>query len=852
MNHRPGKRILVVIYLIAMLFPVVLYAQQKAVISGSVTGKNGQPIESVNVSLFGKPVGTVTDHDGTYTLHVPAGEELTVIFSFIGYKKITHRITLQPFERRTLNQVMETEMVTIDPTLIIGEKMERGTITRIEIKHAESIPSLSGSGIEELVKKTSLGVYSSNELSSQYSVRGGNYDENLVYVNDVEVYRPFLTRSGQQEGLSFVNSDLAENVLFSSGGFDAKYGDKMASVLDITYRKPTEFAGSITASLLGASAHLEGTAGKGRFTYLVGVRQKSNQYILNQLQTKGQYKPSFTDVQACLTYLVNEKVEISFLGNYSRNKYLVVPETRETEFGTIQESYKLKVFFEGQELDRIYTYFGALTTTYTPNKDVKLKFITSAFRTSESEAYDINGQYWIGKLETDFSKEEFGEVTENLGVGTHFSHARNELDATVFTLEHKGAYAKRRNFWQWGAKYQGEVIYDRLKEWQMLDSSGYTQVRPHDSVGYTNPFLQPSNPLELQDVVRTDIDLFTHRLSGFLQDTWTWYVDSARVTFSAGVRASWWTYNKELVISPRATTTFKPNWKRDVVFRVSAGVYNQPPFYKELRGFDGVLNPELRAQRSYHFLVGADWNFTAWNRPFKLMSEVYYKYLDKLVPYEIDNVRLRYFATNNSRGYATGLDVKINGEFVKDIESWLGFSLMRTREDIIDDYYYTYYNKEGEEIISGYTIDQVVTDSVRFEPGYVPRPTDQLLTVNLFFQDYLPKYPTYKMHLNFVYSTGLAFGPPSNERYKDTLRAPSYFRVDIGFSKMLIGESTTFKKKNPLRHLKSVWISAEIFNLLGRLNTISYLWIKDVNNRQYAVPNELTRRLINVKLHVKF
>jgi hypothetical protein len=673
-----------------------------------------------------------------------------------------------------------------------------------------------------------------------------------VYVNDVEIYRPFLTRSGQQEGLSFVNSDLAENVLFSSGGFDAKYGDKMSSVLDITYRKPQKFGGSLNLSLLGISGHLEGSAAKGRFTYLVGARQKSNQYFLNQLETQGQYKPSFTDVQACLTYMISEKVEVSFLGNYARNKYQVIPESRETEFGTIQESYRLKIYFEGQELDRISTYFGALTTTWSPTDHLKLKFITSAFRTSESEAFDINGQYWIGKLENDYGKDNFGEITEVLGVGTHFSHARNELDATVYTLEHKGAYSRKKNFWQWGVKYQGEMIYDRLKEWTMIDSSGYTLVRPADSVGYTHPGVQPWNPLELQDVVRTDIDLFTHRFSGFLQDTWTWYVDSARLTFSAGVRGSWWTYNKQLVISPRVTATYKPHWKQDIVFRLSAGVYNQPPFYKELRGFDGVLNPELRAQQSYHFVFGTDWNFMAWNRPFKFMSEVYYKYLDDLIPYEIDNVRLRYFATNNAKGYAAGIDMKIHGEFVRDIESWLGISLMQTREDIKDDYYYDYYNAGGEKIIFGYTADQVVVDSVKVEPGYIPRPTDQLLSVNLFFQDYLPRFPTYKMHLNFLYSTGLAFGPPDHERYQDTLRAPAYFRVDIGFSKLLIGESSVFKKKNPLRHLRSVWISAEVFNLLGRLNTVSYLWVKDVNNRQYAVPNELTRRMFNVKLHVKF
>jgi hypothetical protein len=834
------------------MIPSQAFSQQKGVVFGKVIAKNGKPIESVTVSIFGKPIGTSTDANGDYTLHVPAGEEITLVFSHISYEKVSVKLNLSPFERKQIDQKLETEVINIDPTNIIGEKVDRGTITTIPVKHADFIPSLSGSGIEELVKKTSLGVYSNNELSSQYSVRGGNFDENLVYVNDVEIYRPFLTRSGQQEGLSFVNSDMAENVLFSSGGFDAKYGDKMSSVLDITYKKPKKFGGSISLSLMGASGHLEGTAAKGRFTYLIGVRQKSNQYVLSQMETKGQYKPSFTDVQTCLTYNISEKVEMSFLGNYARNKYLVVPESRETEFGTIQESYRLSIYFEGQELDKINTYFGALTTTWTPSKDLKLKFIASAFNTSESEAYDINGQYYIGKLETDFSKDNFGEVTENLGVGSHFSHARNELNAIVYNIEHKGALSKKRNFWQWGLKYQGEIIYDQLKEWQMIDSSGYTLIRPPDSVGYTNPFVQADNPLELQNVIRTDINLFTHRIAGFMQDTWTWYVDSARVTFTAGIRASWWSFNNDITVSPRLTTTIKPHWKRDIVFRVSAGVYNQPPFYKELRGFDGILNPELRAQRSYHFVFGTDWNFMIWNRPFKFMSEIYYKYLDNLIPYEIDNVRIRYFATNNAHGYATGIDLKINGEFVPDAESWLGLSLMKTQEDIEDDYYYTYYNQAGEKIIPGYTVDKVAVDSVKHEPGYVPRPTDQLLSINLFFQDYLPKYPSYKMHLNFVYSTGLAFGPPDQRRYTDTLRAPSYFRVDIGFSKELLGENNHFKKKNPLRYLKSVWLSAEVFNLLGRLNTISYIWVKDVNNRQYAVPNELTPRMLNVKLLVKF
>lgn len=828
------------------------YGQNKAVISGFVSDNKNKAVENASISVFGKPIATITDKNGNYSLHVSANENITLVYSFIGFKKTFKEINAKPLERIVIDIRLEPEIIEIDPYSVYADRIERGTITPIDPKNAGIIPCPSGSGIEELVKRTSLGVYSNNELSSQYSVRGGNFDENLVYVNDIEVYRPFLTRSGQQEGLSFVNPDLVDNVLFSSGGFDAKYGDKMSSVLDITYKKPITHGGSFSLSLLGITAHVEGASDNRRFTYLLGARQKSNQYMLNQLETQGEYKPSFTDVQTYITYQLSEKTELHFLGNYARNKYLVIPQSRETQFGTIKESYQLSVYFDGREVDKIETCFGALSLNWAPNLRLKLKFNTSCFTTTESEYFDIIGQYYIGRLETDFSKEDFGKVTENLGVGTHFSHARNNLDALVYNIEHKGAFSKKRNFWQWGIKYQTEIIYDKLKEWQMIDSSGYTLPRPHDSIGYTNSQIQDDNPLLLQDVINSDISLITQRYSAFLQDTWTWYIDSAKITFTAGIRGTWWNYNNQINISPRLTATIRPNWEEDVVFRLSSGVYNQPPFYKELRDFNGILNPELRAQTSYHIVAGADWNYISWGRPFKFITEIYYKYLDNLVPYEIDNVRIKYFADNIAKGYATGIDMKINGQFVEDIESWIGISFMKTKEDILNDEYYTYYNKDGEQIIQGYTFDNVVTDSIRHEPGYVPRPTDQLISFNLFFQDYLPKAPSYKMHLNFIYATGLPFGPPSHERYKDTLRAPSYFRVDIGFSKEIFSEKNITNRKKPFNLIKSMWISAEIFNLLGRLNTISYMWIKDVRNRQYAIPNELTRRLINIKLIAKF
>jgi len=838
-------------YIVFSILVISVAAQEKASIFGKVTNEKYGPIVLVNVAVLGTPTGAVTDKNGYYTLSVPAGQEITIVFSFIGYQKVTHKIVLAPNESRQMNQIIVSTSTEI-PTFEFIAKDERAVITRIDHKQAEFIPSTSGNAIEELIKKTSLGVYSSNELSSAYSVRGGNYDENLVYVNDVEVYRPLLLRSGQQEGLSFVNSDLTSSVLFSSGGFDAKYGDKMSSVLDIQYKKPNKLGGSVMLSLLGASGHIEAASKNERFTFLLGIRQKSNQYVLNALETKGQYKPSFTDVQLYTTYQISKKLEISLLGNYARNKYQVIPESRETQFGTVKESYQLKIYFDGREVDYINTFLGALTLTYKPKSELFFKWINSGYQTRESQSYDIQGQYLIGKLEADFGEEDFGEMKEVIGVGTHIQHARDELIATVINSEVKGGYTKKNHYLQFGVKYQHEIIDDKLKEWEMIDSSGFTLPRPSDSVGYTNPSFQPENALVLQDVVNSKIDIQSNRLSGFIQDTWTFNIDSAQLLLTGGVRAVYWDYNKQLCVSPRITLSLKPHWKKDIVFRFSGGMYYQPPFYKEIRAFDGTIHPEVKAQRSIHFLLGSDWNFKLWDRPFKFVGEVYYKILDNLVPYEIDNVRIRYFANNNGKGYATGIDLKINGEFVKGDESWLGISVMQTREKITGETYTDYYNAGGEQIIAGYTVDNVVADSVVHQPGYIPRPTDQLLNINIFFQDHFPRWPTFKMHLNMVYASPLSFGPPEHKRYMDTLRMPAYFRVDIGFSKSIIDESTILRKKNPFRFIKSLWISGEVFNLFGRLNTISYLWVKDVNNRQYAVPNELTKRLFNIKLVAKF
>jgi len=842
------KKFSILVFLIILTNSV--FAQNTAVIYGKVKDYKKNPIELVTVAMMGQTQRTVTDKFGYYELQVPSEKSVQVFFSFVGFNTDTLTVFLATGERKEFNITLTPSTTMLTPLNVFEDKSIINNLTRIDPRNAFVIPS--GIGGVEAILKTLPGVTSNNELSSQYNVRGGNYDENLVYVNDIEVYRPFLVRSGQQEGLSFINSDLVSGIQFSAGGFDAKYGDKMSSVLDIQYKRPKEFAGSVTGSLLGYSAHVEGISKNTLFTYLIGVRQKSNQYLLKSMETKGDYKPSFTDVQACVNFMASEKFNIDFLGNYARNVYKVVPQTRETDFGTLNDALRLMIYFEGQEVDRFDTYFGALSGNYKARKNVNLKFITSAYQTNESETFDVQGDYALGQLEASLGEETFGSVAFNMGSGSFLNHARNYLNATVYNAEHKGSIITDKLVQYWGVRYQHEYINDQLSEWQMVDSAGYSQPYIWDSTGYIDPTVQPYHQLELQDVVKTKNTLSTNRYSGYYQQKWIFDQDSSAISLTAGVRANYWDLNNQLLISPRATVSYKPNWKRNFIFRFSTGYYSQPPFYRELRDFKGNLNKDLKAQTSIHFVLASQFDFKAWNRPFKYVTEVYYKVLKDLIPYEIDNVRIRYYANNDAHGYGAGIDMKVNGEFVKGIESWASLSVMKTAENIRNDYYYTYFNKTGELIIPGYTADQVVTDSVMHEPGYIPRPTDQRVNFALFFQDYLPKNPTYKMHLTLIFGSSLPFGPPGLNRYKDTLRIPPYRRVDIGFSKQLKSEDSKLKPKNFFNHFKTIWISLEVFNLLQVNNTISYIWITDVNNRQYAVPNYLTPRQLNLRLIAQF
>jgi hypothetical protein len=793
---------------------------QQAVFEGVVMNVESEPMEFVNVSIRGYAGGTTTGPDGHFSLPVPATSQTEVMFSFVGYQTTVVSLFLAAGERKVMNITLITEATDLPDVEVRDRQLLTTGIIRLDPKLTLLLPGPSAS-VEALIK-TLPGVSSTTELSSQYNVRGGNFDENLVYVNGIEIYRPFLIRSGQQEGLSFINPEMVADISFSAGGFEASYGDKMASVLDIRYKQPEKLAGSFSISLLEGSLHLENRSENEKFSFLAGGRYKSNQYLLGTLPEKGAYRPSFSDFQGLFAYQFNDRLKLSFLGNYSFNSFQFEPEIQRTRFGTLTDVRELTVYFDGQEVDQFITTMGSLSLEASPSDRLALRFTASVFQSDEREQFDILGQYWLYRVETDFGQDDFGQPTGTaLGVGTFLKHARNYLNAIVWNAEHQGHMQHEGGQLRWGMRFQHEDIFDRLKEWTLIDSSGYALPQA------------PSDAILMQDTLDTRISLVSNRLSGFIQNTWEKDVSHGRFAFTAGFRLNYWDFNRQLLFSPRASMLYKPLWASRWVFRASAGYYHQPPFYRELRDFQGRLNEDIKAQESIHLVLGSEYNFQAWDRPFKYTAEVYYKHLKHLIPYELDNVRIRYYADNSAEGYATGLDMKIHGEFVPGVESWMSLSIMQTKEQIEGAYY---------------------TDALgRQTPaGFIPRPTDQRFSFSMFFQDFLPRNPSYQVQIGFFYGTGLPFGPPTLERQKDTLRMPSYKRVDIGFSKQLIGQESRFSDTSPLRHINSMWITAEIFNLLEINNTISYLWIKDVENRLFAVPNHLTSRLINIKLITRF
>ena len=812
---------------------------QTAIIYGTVKGADNEPIEGITIGIKENSQQNMQSSEaGTYTLTVDAGKPITLVFFSSSYNTLTH--TLIAKEGQSINYSPQLKFKNgLDEVVVTDFKTRSEESIRLDPKVFNQLPSPTGN-IEDIIK-TQLGVSSNNELSSGYSVRGGNFDENLVYVNDIEVYRPFLVRSGQQEGLSFANPNMVQNINFSAGGFEAKYGDKLSSVLDITYRKPTKFAGNASASFLGGNLQLEGVSKNRLVAWNVGGRYRSNVYLLKSLDTKGEYRPSALDVQSFITFDINPKFKIEFLGNIANNKYLVIPANRQTTFGTVTNALRFTVYFDGQELMQYTTFMGGLSATYKPTGKTKLKLISSAYRANEQELYTVQGQYFIDQLETDNSKPNYGQVAFNRGVGTYLNNGRNYLTASVYNLEHKGTHIiNSNNELIWGARGQLEKIIDRLGEWRTVDSSG---------------FIVPYNPdqINLLDVYKTKITLPSTRYQVYAQYNYVKELkDSSSLKITGGVRTNYWTVNKELLISPRVTIAYKPNWKKDWLFKLSGGVYYQPPFYRELRSISGEINKNVQAQKSVHVVFTSDYIFTMWNRPFKLLMSAYYKDLSNINPYEIDNVRIRYFANNNTKGYAVGSDFRINGEFVKNVESWATIGFLRTYEYSKDNIHYIYYNKDGEEIQKGYTFDQVRVDSQRVDPGFIPRPTDQLVTFGMFFQDYLPKFPALKFNLNLQFGSGLPFGPPTHLRWQQILRMPPYRRVDAGFAYNVIKESREIKRKNVFNNLKEMWVFVEVFNLLQVQNTVSYTWIQDVTGNRYAIPNYLTNRQVNVKLQIRF
>ncbi|MFA9191784.1 TonB-dependent receptor plug domain-containing protein [Flavobacterium sp. FZUC8N2.13] len=795
-------------------------------VKGTLLDAQNRPVSNVNISFLGHT--TLSNTKGFYVIKVPVNKKINLIFSHLTFKKVTVSLVLKSISDYELNLVMnefEEQMGEI-----VVSKDKRSQIEGITTISAEIIKKLPGAnaGIENVLK-TLAGVNSNNELSTQYSVRGGSYDENLVYVNDIEIYRPFLIRSGQQEGLSFTNTDLVQNVNFSAGGFQAKYGDKLSSVLDITYRNPTQFAAAFEASLLGGSLAVDAISKNKKWTSVTGVRYRNNSLLVNSQDTETNYTPSFIDVQTNLNYKASNKWQWSFLGNISQNKYNYQPLTRKTRFGTIDNPMELNVFYEGQEKDKYTTYFGALKTTYQVSDNLKFKFITSVFHTMEQEHFDILAQYALTNANSIIGSDSY-DVSYANGIGTQLNHARNDLDALIVNSEIKGFYDWKQNNVAFGVKYTRESIRDRLIEWEVIDSAGFSINPPIlDFSREDQPNTSFTGPLApYQSVFATNFNTI-NRFSAYVQWNSKVNFSTAELWYTAGIRMQNWgisgtnaSGNLQTVFSPRGQLALKPNWEKETIFRISGGYYYQPPFYRELRAASGAVQDNVKAQQSIQVVLGNEYSFEMWQRPFKLVSELYYKSLSDVNTYTIDNVRMRYAANNDAKAYAQGLDFRLNGEFVPGTESWFSFGYLKTEE-----------NSNSR--------------------GYIARPTDQRLKFAVLFQDYMPTIPSMKLYLNLVYNTGLPGGSPSYaDAYQYQNRLNDYRRVDIGFSKVLIEAHSMKTKKNWLGNFKELAIGLEIFNLFNNQNAITNTWVRDVYSKnEYAIPNYMTTRIFNVKLNAK-
>lgn len=827
-------------YLMLMLASLGAAAQSRtAQVSGMVTGINDEPLSGVSVIILGKNKGVSTGDSGRFMIEVPAEKACALVFTFAGYHSSQKNFFLSPGESEEISVQLTESGKTLE-TVVIGDQRERkeNSLVKINPRNAVVLPGPSG-GVEGLIKTL---VGSNNELTSQYSVRGGNFDENLVYINDIEVFRPYLVSNAQQEGLSLINPELAKSVSFYSGGFQAKYGDKISSVLDIQYKRPGSFGGSAYLSLLEQGLHLEGSSRDGKLTYIFGARNKTSQNVLRSQPIQGAYLPSSSDIQAFVTGRLSEKWQWEMLGIFSSTRFDFIPqEVRKTAsvFSPLYTSnLALDIYFEGQERDKYSTGLSALTVTHTLKKNLRMKWTLSRFTDREKENFDIGGAYLFGERDYDNSSNTYGQIINPLGTGYDQQYARNRLDITVWNLGYRGYWEKNRHYVQWGLLADRTRINDRLAQWEYRDSAGYSL--PYDP-GTLRLFIsQQSNAL-----------LDITKLSGYIQDNWRPAGNNEDLTIQAGLRFHYNTLNRQWLFSPRASVSWSPGGNNDLILKAAAGVYDQPPFYRELRGYDGQLNTSILAQRSLQFVAGADYNFSRSGKPFRLTSEIYYKRLRDVIPYDIDNVKIRYLGNNNAKAYALGAELRLFGQLVKDAESWLSVGVMKTMEDLEGDHYYRYLNAEGEEIGPN-TEDKVVADSARYEVGWLRRPSDRRFTIGLFLQDYLATNKNFRVHLNMLYGSNMPYNIPNSVRYRNALIIDPYIRVDIGFSVRLMDAQQLPRSHSPFRHFENIWLSLEVFNLLNRANIISYQIVKDFAGNNFAIPNRLTPRLLNLKLAVRF
>ncbi|WP_189606301.1 TonB-dependent receptor [Salinimicrobium marinum] len=812
--------------LCSLLYGNSIYSQTTG-IKGVILDENKNPVSSATVQVAGS-VGTETDETGFYQLELPDNRKLTISISHLSFTNLEFYITLEKGQWVEINPVLTSEIEDLSEVVISPEELEKPF--GVTVLSPETIRSLPGAnaGVENLLK-TLPGVSSNNELSTQYAVRGGNYDENLVYVNEIEIYRPFLVRSGQQEGWSFVNSDLVRNVHFSAGGFQAKYGDKLSSVLDITYKRPVDFGATLDASLLGVNASIENASEDQKFSAIAGIRFRDNSLFINSRQIETNFRPIFADAQTYLTYQFSEKFEVSFLGNLSLNKYSYEPLTRQTNFGTLQDPRALIVYYNGREEDLYQTALGAVKASWAVNESYTAKFIASTYHTREQEYFDIVAQYRLGEVNAEIGGEDFGKVEFSEGVGSQLTHARNNLDALIVNLEHKGNLLLGEHQIEYGIKFTHEDIRDRLREYEMIDSAGFSLRPPLPDLQNNEPYQPFDAPLASYNSVRAQNETQINRVSGFLQWSKRATLGNHEAWMNIGVRNHLWTLNgdgisseNQSIIIPRAQFAMKPDWKKDMLFRLSGGLYYQPPFYRELRDFSGKVNPDVKAQQALHLVLGNEYSFRLWERPFKLITEAYYKDLNNVNTYTLENVRIRYSATNEAEAYAYGLDLRMNGDFVPGTESWLSFGYLKTEE-----------NSNNR--------------------GYISRPTDQRLKFGILFQDYVPTIPDLKMYLNLVYNTGLPGGSPNySDPYLYQSRLPDYKRADLGISYLLKNDLPNQKNFTWLQAFEEFSIGFEIFNLFDSQNSITNTFVRDIYSKnQYAIPNYLTPRVFNVRIGMR-